>query len=362
MKVETNLKENIENIQGLFGDSLDLNIRRISIGEEGIDAALVFMAGLSDTQVIEEIIEALQIKLLSFQETNKNDLSDNITKRALNNKDVVLTEKMARVLKDITIGSAAILIDGINQIILCESKGFEIRSIREPDNEKTIRGPRDGFVENIFTNTSLLRQRIRVPHLWIQGCEKGSLSKVNVAITYIKGLASGELVEEVKSRISKIDIDAVLESGYIEEYIVDEKYSLFPLVKRTERPDKVVSCLLEGKIAIFTEGTPFCIIVPVSFSLFLQSPDDYYELFPRGSFIRILRYTSFIISIFLPGIYVAILNYHFELLPVKLLLRIASTREGIPFPVIIEALLMAFLFEVLREAGVRLPKAIGPAK
>ena len=361
MKIKKSLDKKIDDITGLFGNILALSIRRLEITEKEIETAVVFMSGLSDTQAIQEIIEALQIKLLHIRKKEKKDLVQDISKRALNNKDVLICKDFGKVLKNITMGSAAILIDGIDEIILCETKGFEVRNISEPENEMMLRGPRDGFVENIFTNTSLIRQRIRIPHLWIEGFEKGSLSKVNVAIAYIKGLASEELVEEVRARIEKIDIDAVLESGYIEEYIIDQKYTIFPQVKRTERPDKVISSLLEGKVSILIEGTPFVLILPVTFEFFLQAPDDYYEPFPIGSFIRFLRYTAYFFSILLPGIYVAILNYHSELLPVELLMRISATREGIPFPVIIEALIMESLFEILREAGIRLPKAIGQA-
>lgn len=367
LKIDIDLEKNVENIQSLFGKSFDLSVRNIELGKGKIPASLVFMAGLSDTQAIEEILEALQLKLLKVNLSEKKGLVkkgnmyEDMVKRALNNKDIQVTGEMDIILKNITTGSAVILVDGMDKAIVCETKGFQVRSISEPEAEIVLRGPRDGFVENIFTNTALIRQRIRVPHLWFQSYEMGSLSKINVAIAYIKGLASEELVEEVKSRLERIDIDAVLESGYIEEYLKDEVFTIFPLIKRTERPDKVVSCLLEGKIAILTEGTPFVLILPFTFTMFLQAADDYYETFPVGSFIRLMRFGSYLMSILLPGFYVAVINFHSELIPVDLLLRVASTREGVPFPLIIEAFLMETIFEVLREAGVRLPKAIGSA-
>jgi spore germination protein KA len=361
LRLASSLEENIRIIKDLFGDSFDLNIREITIGKEKTRAALISMTGLTDPQSIEEIIEALQIKLLHFQELESDHILELITERALNNQEIQITEKMSIVLKETSTGSSIILIDGIPEAIICDTRGFQVRHIEEPESEIVIRGPRDSFVENIFTNTSLIRQRIRVPHLWIQKYEMGSLSKVNVAIAYIKGLTSDELVAEVKSRLERIDIDAVLESGYIEEFLYDEPVSLFPLIKRTERPDKVVSCLLEGKVAVLTDGSPFVLLMPVNLFFFLQAPDDYYEIFPIGSFIRILRYIAFLISIFLPGVYVSVINFHPELLPVSLLLRITAAREVVPFPVIVEALLMEGLFEVLREAGLRLPRAIGSA-
>ncbi len=363
MKLVPSLEENISTINNLFGNSFDLNVRNLKVGSEKIPAALIHMSGLTDTRSLEEIMENVEVDLLKLHSISgdKEETFKLIKERLLNNKGINTTRDLSELLSKLPLGISAFFIDGVPEAILCETKGFQIRSLQEPDTEMVLRGPRDGFVENIFTNTSLLRQRIRVPDLWIQNMEIGSLSKTSVAISYIKGLASEELIDEVKSRLEKIDIDAVLESGYIQEYLYDEPYSIFPLIKRTERPDKVVSCLVEGKIIILTDGTPFALILPATFNMFLQAPDDYYELYPIGTFVRTLRYIGFLMSLLLPGLYVAIINFHQELLPISLLLRIAATREGVPFPVIVEALLMEGLFEVLREAGIRLPKAIGPA-
>ncbi|MEW6230306.1 MAG: spore germination protein, partial [Bacillota bacterium] len=156
-------------------------------------------------------------------------------------------------------------------------------------------------------------------------------------------------------------IDGVLESGYLEEYIEDTSFTLFPLMERTERPDRVAASLLEGRLAVFTEGTPFVLILPTQLSTLLQAPDDYYERLPIGSFIRVVRFIAFTMSVILPGFYVAVVSFHQELLPTVLLMRVTAFREGVPFPVVVEVLMMEFLFEVLREAGVRLPRAIGPA-
>ncbi len=361
MTVSASLENNLETIKELYGNSIDLNIRRFKVGANELPAALVYLSGLSSAGNIEELLKIVEVELLKIEELSGNKLYSTIKTRLLNNKKIQISNKFTEILSATTRGLSALLFDGISEVIICETEGFQIRSIEEPDNEIVIRGPRDGFVENIFTNTSLIRQRINVPHLWFEKMEIGSLSKTRVALGYIKGLASEELIAEVKSRLKKIDIDNVPESGIIQEYIHDSYLTVFPLIGRTERPDRVVSCLVEGKVCILTDNTPFVLLLPVYFSFFLQAPDDYYETFPIGSFVRVLRYISFAISLFLPGIYVAVINFHPELLPIDLLLRIAATREGVPFPVIIEALLMEGLFEVLREAGVRLPRAIGSA-
>jgi spore germination protein KA len=231
----------------------------------------------------------------------------------------------------------------------------------EPESETTIRGSRDGFVENLRVNTSLIRRRIRSPNLWIESMNIGSLTKTEVAYAYMKGLVGEEILEELRSRLERIDIDSVFESGVIEEFIEDQPYSFFPTVFRTERPDIIAAGIVEGRVAIFTSGTPFVLMVPADFPMFLHAPDDYNEIFPIGTFLRILRFGAFVLSIFLPGLYVSVINFHPELIPTSLLLTIQRTREGVPFPVIAEILIMEFAFEFLREAGLRLPKAIGPA-
>lgn len=363
LKISDNIDENIKIFKKVYGDSLDLNVRRFKMGRKEIKCALVYMSGLAEASSIEKIINNLHNDLLEAEYYLKGERLNynHIINSLLNNKFVEETKNIKNVLEEISQGTSAILIDGFDKIIKCETKGFQIRNIKEPESEITIRGPRDGFVENIFTNTSLLRQRLKAPHLWIEGFELGKLSKTDVAIAYIKGLASEELIQEVKSRINKIEIDNLMESGYIEEYIRDEYLTIFPLVERTERPDKVVSCLVEGKVAILTNNTPFVLVLPTTYNMLLQTPDDYYEEFIIGSFMRLLRHMSYLISLLLPGLYVSIINYHAELVPIDLLLRISATREGVPFPLIIESLIMESIFEILREAGIRLPRAIGPA-
>ncbi|MCK8817894.1 spore germination protein [Natroniella sulfidigena] len=361
MKMEADFQKNIDHIKGLLGSSLDLSIRETKIGVTKTECAIFFMDGVTDEQAIEEILEKLQINLLEIQQlTVEGSLSLDLIDRVLNNKDLSFTDQIAEILKQLALGSTIIVVTGLKEAIICDTTKFETRDIQEPEAEITLRGSRDGFVETLSTNVALLRHRIRVPHLWIENNELGSLSKTKVALAYIKGLVNEELITEVKSRLEEMDTDAVLESGYIEESIMDEM-TIFPLVKRTERPDIVVSYLLEGKVAILTEGTPFCLLLPVDFHALLQAPDDYYEIFPVGSLIRALRYFAYFISVLLPGFYVAILNYHPELIPVELLMRVTSTRDGIPFPLTVEALLMEVIFEILREAGLRLPQAIGPA-
>jgi spore germination protein KA len=258
-------------------------------------------------------------------------------------------------------GRTLVLFDGDATALSCDTQRITSRNVEEPANETVIRGPRFGFIESIGANMALLRQIIKTPNLWFEEFTLGHLTRTKVSVAYIKGLASEELVQEVRQRVGRIEVGSILESGYIEELVEDDPFTVFPLVFRTERPDRVAACLLEGRVAVFTENTSFVLVVPMDFPMLLQAPDDYYEKVPIGSALRILRYIAFLTSILLPGVYVGIMTFHQELVTTELLLRITAAREGVPFPVVAEVLTMELLFELLREAGIRLPRAIGPA-
>ncbi|RJX25625.1 MAG: spore germination protein [Dethiobacter sp.] len=356
------LERNLRTIMEITGNSYDLSIKKCQIGPEKVPAAVIFIDGMIEKFAIENLLQALKL------ETFKTGI-DGINKKEIfaTLLNSLLTEisreadDIQTLYEGVSQGETALLFDGTAKAILCETRGWSLRTIVEPENESAIRAPREGFVESVRVNTSLIRRRIRSPNLWIENLYVGSLTRTEVAFAYIKGLAGEEFLEELRSRLKRIDIDGILESGVVEEFIRDAPFSLFPTVFRTERPDRVASAILEGRVAIFTNGTPFVLVVPADLLMMLQAPDDYFEIFPIGLFLRILRFISFLLSFFLPGIYVALLNFHPELVPITLLLRIQAAREGVPFPVVAEVLLMEATFEILREAGVRLPRAVGAA-
>ncbi len=207
----------------------------------------------------------------------------------------------------------------------------------------------------------MIRRKIPSSKLRLEQTRIGTLTETNVAIMYINGIANPDIVEEVRRRLKKITIDSILESGYIEEFIQDEPWSIFPTVYNSERPDIVAAELLEGKIAILVDGTPFVLIVPVTITMFFQAADDYYIRSIMSSFLRLLRISTFLVSMLLPSLFVAVTTFHQELLPTTLLISIAAQREGVPFPAFVEALLMEITFEILREAGLRMPRAVGQA-
>ncbi|MCA1029625.1 spore germination protein [Bacillus timonensis] len=237
--------------------------------------------------------------------------------------------------------------------------GYETRSIQEPENEATVRGPRDGFVESLTTNTSLLRRRYSSTDLKVEKKIIGERTKTKMAIVYIDGIVDKEVLEKVQKRIDSIKIDGILDSGTVEQWIEDSWYTPFPQVQYTERPDRVIASLLEGRIAIIVNGTPMVLLVPVVLSMLFQSPDDYYERWIVGSAVRFVRYVATMIALTLPSIYIALISFHPGLIPTKFAITIAATRSNVPFPGFLEALLMEFTIEMLREAGLQLPKVIG---
>ncbi|MEW6523711.1 MAG: spore germination protein [Bacillota bacterium] len=356
-RLAENLEANLETLQKAAGNSPDLKIRRFKIRKTS--AALVFFEEMVSSSTLSELLHHLQVE--SMKADHYRPGLDWAKDRIIDNAEISEAALLDDILSRLALGDTAVIVNGCAVALMVDTKGWETRSIIEPTAETSLRGSREGFVESLRVNLSLVRRRVRTPNLWVEKYEIGHLTRTGVAIAFIKGLASEELLAEVRSRLQRIDTDAILESGQIEEFIGDAPFSLYPTVLRTERPDRVAAAILEGRVAILTDGTPFALVVPAEFIMFLQAPDDYYEIVPIGVFIRALRGLAGLVAAFLPGVYVAALNFHPELLPTSLLIRITATREGVPFPVAFEIFFIESVFELLREAGIRLPRAIGPA-
>jgi spore germination protein KA len=360
-KLSPCLDENEKFIRDSFGNSIDLSIRRIRTGESGQHELLVvhFEGLVDDWLVSNSIIQkatGLSNDIESAEEAFKA-LRDNLL--TVSRLEVVAgaDEFIIR----IAAGNCGILINGITSGLICTVSGGKQRTVEEPISEPVIRGPREGFTESLHLNTSLLRRRIKDPNLRFEKHDVGKISKTEVVIAFISGTVNDKTVQEVRQRITRINIDFVQESGQIEELIEDSPFGIFPSIFRTERTDRVAQALTEGRVAILTDGTPFVLLVPADLTMNLTAADDLYERFYFGSFFKLLRLLTFFTSLSLPSFYVAILTFHHEMLPTELLLSIAAQREGIPFPAIVEAIMMELVFEVLREAGLRLPRMIGPA-
>ncbi len=256
-------------------------------------------------------------------------------------------------------GNTIILVDGLAKAISGNTSGGEVRAVTEASTQVAIRGSKESFTESIGTNLSLVRRRIKNVNLWIETMKIGAVTQTDVAIMYINGIAKESTIQNLKQKLQGIRIDSILESGYIEQLIEENKYSPFPTLYNTERPDSVAGNLLEGRIAIFVDGTPFVLIAPTTFFMFFHAVEDYYQRYDISSLIRLLRFMCLAISLLGPGLFVAALNFHQEMIPTPLLINLASQRENVPFPTFIEILLLEVTFEIIREAGVRMPSPIG---
>lgn len=256
-------------------------------------------------------------------------------------------------------GNCTLFVDTLNLAFDIEVKGFKQRSVDTPNNEVVIKGPHEAFVENIRTNTSLIRRIVNNEDLIIENVEVGKITKTKCAICYMENITNADLVNEVKYRLNNLEIDSLLSAGELEQLIADSNALGIPQMMATERPDKAVKYLLKGRVVVIVNGTPYGIIMPAILIDFLTSPEDTNLKVNFANFLRILRFIAAFITLLLPGLYVAITSYHQEILPTGLLYSILASRENVPFPIIIEILLMEFSFELIREAVLRVPTAIG---
>lgn len=366
--LSSNLQVNLGWLFNEIGHNSDVKFREFLLGDTDIQLAIIFIDGLSNADLIQRHIMGELMTGLTTIATNQikngDSLSEIDIKRFIKERTLtvctiegVTTYKKLK--SDILFGSIALLVDGIPECFLIGEALTKSRDVNEPESEALVRGPRLGFVENLADNTALLRRSGKNPDLTMIGIEIGEVSKKELVIAYISGIADSKLIEEVKKRIKRIEIDSAPDSGYIEQLIEDNYLSPFPQIQSTERPDRVISALMEGRVAILLDGSPFALIAPVTFQMLIQSPEDYYERWYAATLVRLLRYLSCFIALFAPSLYIAFISFHQGLIPTKLVFHIAATRGGVPFPPLIEALIMEVSIEVLREAGLRLPKPIG---
>ncbi|MEK5480120.1 spore germination protein [Paenibacillus sp. FSL R5-0407] len=362
-----NLKANLQQIKKMLGNSTDIIIREVPVsGSKEPSIAVIYTDGLADPK---EINNSIMRPISSISEgykdgsscsspLNGQHLLDDITSGL---KDFSEVQDYTSLLHDLLSGDTILLFEGLNKGISVSTPGWKDRGVTETSAENVVRGPREAFSESIRTNTALVRRKIKDPDLRLETQQIGRRTQTNVGIMFIQGIANEKIVQEVRDRLAVIDVDGILESGYIEEIIQDKTLTPFPTIYNTERPDVVAAELLEGKVVILVDGTPIVLVVPALFVSFLHAAEDYYQRADISSFLRMLRYLSIFISLLAPSLYVAISTFHQEMLPTQLLFGLASQREQIPFPAFVEALLMELTFEILREAGVRLPKNIGSA-
>lgn len=351
------LDEDFNRIKQLFQGTADFAYRELEINST-YSAVILYLSGLVNVERME--LHVINPLLKRNEELLKHsDTTIDHIKALLSSAQVTKGQKFQEVINQILSGGTILLINGLKDALFISEQSWEQRSVDEPVSEAVVLGPREGFTENIRTNMSMIRRRLKTTKLKFEYMKIGTLSGTEVVITYLEDIAEHSIVEEVRSRLNRIDIDAIEDSGYIVEFIEDQPFSLFPQVLQTERPDRVVGNLLEGKIGIIVANSPFALIVPVTFFQMMNSPEDYYGRFIMTSFIRFIRYLFLFVALLFPAIYIAVTTFHHELLPTNLIFSVAASREKVPFPAVIEALLMEITFEALREAGLRLPRPIG---
>lgn len=364
MTLSDSLLTNIEMINNISGKNCDLSNRSFTLGRTSpVNAMLFYIHNLIDSKIVDANV--MQPLIIDTYKSGLKSSTDIIKYISLGNvitsEDISTTSNMMELFDGLLDGEAVLLIDGVNEAILMNARGQNFRKPSEAQVETVVRGPRDSFNEVLSVNLSLIRRRIHNPNLTFESRRIGKISQTKICIGYLKGVCSAELVEEVISRVDKIKTDFILGDSYIEELINDKPLSFFPQMRNTERPDVASAALLEGRVIILVDSSPVALIIPGEFLSLFQSAEDYYNRYIFSSFVRILRFFALIIALTLPSFYLAIVNFHQELIPTKLLISIIASRNGVPLPNFLEALLMETTFEILREAGVRLPRPVGQA-
>lgn len=364
--LSTSLDDNLQTLQKTMENCADIVFRQFIVPSplNNVKAFIVYVEGLCDPKSISaDLLKPLlnDYKELESSSLDPASLHEVMLEQVLSLTDAQTTTNMLELVETILNGNVALILDASATAIIASLQQMEGRPISEPDTEPIVRGPKDGFVESLDINASLIRRRIRSSRLKVEYFKVGSLTKTRIAVTYIQGLANEKVIEEVRRRLKRINIDGILASGYIEELIGDEPFTMFPLINSTERPDRASASLLEGRVVILVDNTPLSLIVPCTFVSLLQAAEDYYNLSIFATFVRIIRFIALNIALLLPAFTVAFFSFHQELIPTTFLTNVASARQDLPMPIAAEVLLMEITFELLREAGIRLPKAIGQA-
>ena len=358
------LERDVEAFKELLGESPDIVIKEFNFGfEKKARGALLYVDGMTNKQLVDDgILRPLMFDTAYVQQAEDGkDGIDGINRDLIAASDVKQYTEIGALVDDLLSGNTLLLVHGCKQGLSIGDRQFDKRAVDAPATETVVRGPREGFTENLRTNTSLLRRKVKNPRLRFESFKIGKQTQTDIAVAYIEGIAKSNLLVEVRKRLNGIDTDAILESGYIEAYIEDAPNSIFATVGNSERPDVIAGRLMEGRVAILVDGTPFVLTVPMLFSENFINPEDYYVRSYFASYLRLLRYFCYFISVLAPGIYVALTTFHQELIPTQLLFTMAAGLNGVPFPAVVEATIMVITFDILREAGIRLPNPIGAA-
>ena len=365
-QISSSLEENKNIIKKVYSlpQNSDIVLREISIpnGESNgkvqyIKAFAIFIDGMVDRQVINDFI--LKPLMLINCDYKKQVTIDSLLDNYLPESQMKIVNTFEEITEAINFGNCIVFIDGDNRALSSDVKGFEHRGIERPTNESIIMGPQESFTESLRTNTAMVRRRILDEDLVMESTKIGKRGKTPLVFVYIKNIANDKLVNEVKRRVKSINVDFINDTGELEQFIEDETFNPVPQVLRTERPDLVASKIMEGKVAIIMNGSPYAIIAPTSISEMVHTSEDMYLRYPYVGLMKIIRILCLFIALLLPGLYVAITSYHQEMIPATLLYAIEAAKEKVPFTVMTEILIMEFVFDLISEAAIRVPKPVG---
>jgi spore germination protein KA len=356
--ISSEVERNRHEIICIFGDTADLITVGIRLGDR--EGVIMFLSSAIDSQQLADtLIEPLSDSNIIEYQIETDDELERFCQKVMSGKKYEVTNRMNQVTWLILTGYVVMFLDGLTSAVALFCPDRSQRSISEPTTQTVIKGPKDGFTESAEMSISLIRKRIKNPNLRFELYVLGTETKTSLYIGYMQGITNQGILNEVRKRIQDIHTNAIFDSGMIEEFLTDKTMSPFPLIFNTERPDSTAANLISGKVVIIVDGSPFVLSMPVTLNDFFQISEDYYQPFMMASFIRVIRYVSFMIALIMPAVYVGIITYHHELIPTPLLISIMAQRESIPFPAVVEVLIMELTFEVLREAGIRMPRAVG---
>jgi len=350
-----------ENIKRALADSSDIRYQVYYInGRRHLPVTLVYVDGLVNTKLVDDdILKPLMQEEVLAEAKSQEDIIYLIEHGIIYHASRKIQNSLGETLADILSGSVALVFDREKKAVTFDAQGFAKRTINEPTTESALKGAKDSFIEVLQVNTALVRRKIRTPNLRIKEVIIGKQTRTPVAVIYLENLTNKKIVEEVIKRLNGINIDGATTAGSIEENIIDNRRTMFPLVVNTERTDKFCHNILEGRVGLLIDGLPTAYIVPATINMFYQTPEDYAQNYIISSFLRSLRYVNSLITLFLPGFYIAVTTFHQEMIPTILAINIIRSKQEVPFPTSTSVFFMLLAFEVLVEAGFRLPRTIG---
>ncbi|WP_291634148.1 spore germination protein [Clostridium sp.] len=353
------LNGNIELIRNELGVNSPMVVKHFYIGvDQPLEAAIIYVNGITNKDIIDrDILNPLMIHIRENL-NGKANIGDYLSKRYISMSNTLIEDDLDEVINHLKRGKTAVLINGALEVIIADTTGGQQRAIMEPMNETASRGPRDGFVENLEVNLSLVRRKVKDKHLTIELLNLGSRTQNDVALVYISDVVDNQVVEEIRKRLEAVNVDAILSTGALDQYIESYPYTVFPQADSTERPDRAIANMVEGRILVFLEGTPMVLIYPVTFMQFFQAVEDYTQRTIISSFVRFLRILAACIVITLPSIYLTLIKFNVELIPIKFVTPIVQSRIGIALTPFLEIMAMELVVEFLREGGLRLPTKI----